>query len=141
MLSRKTRNQSLAWVLHLLNNMKTYQTILFVAFIMVVVFLAGPSEAVKKQVNIMRLEHIQILAEITHDLNEDTPVLFRPHKGNDALSCLCVCRDGLWSCTTPECKVQGDSCMNPEWDDDEINLRKSPAFEPYSMLESDDSEQ
>lgn len=110
--------------------MKTHQVILSVVFIMVIVLLTGPTEAVKKQANITRLEHIQILAEITYDLNADTPVLFKLDKNDDSQSCLCACRDGLWSCTTVECKVQNDECSNTEWDDEEVDLRAPQGFHP-----------
>lgn len=105
---------------------------------MFVLLITLPSEAGKKSMNITRLEHIQILAEITYDLDENTPVLFKVDKNDDSQSCLCACREGTWSCTTVECKVQGDECLNTQWDDEEVDLRAPQGFQPYSMLADDD---
>lgn len=121
-------------------SMKTLQPIFHVAFIVFILLITLPSEAGKKSMNITRLEHIQILAEITYDLDADTPVLFKLDKNDDSQSCLCACREGMWSCTTLECNAQGDSCMKTEWDDEETDLRAPQGFQPYSMLENLDGD-
>jgi len=99
-----------------------------------IIFIATPSEAGKESGSYTQLAHLKLLADISQDLDDDATALIQINKRDDSLSCVCVCRDDAWSCTTTECGMQNKKCENRDWDEAEKNLLANTQLKAFSML-------
>lgn len=100
-----------------------------------ILFVVTASEAGKGSFTTTQLGHLKLLADISQDLDDEATVLVQINKRDDAQSCICVCRDDAWSCTTTECGMQNQKCENRDWEEGEKGLQAANQLKAFSMVD------
>lgn len=87
-----------------------YYYFVFVLTVILMLMVSGNAPAKRasnKAKDFTLLENLEMLVDISQDLDIETTVYLKP-----AENCFCSCRDGAWSCTDTECKNQNQECEN-----------------------------